>query len=214
LIRLQIEDDDAGKLDLVLGQAHRMLGDRGDMQAQGLLSHATLTLRRDGGYFHPIPGDSWTSDTYEAVLTVAPQLAPEFTNAITDRIWESLGTVLSHHGRDDVHSVVIEQAIPALPGIAADWRDQSAGTGQALPTNQARHERTGEGFPAQDGLVFTSRAELSVYQVLMEIQREFPPQNSIAVLPLPGAKLRDAGVRTPDFVVLGNGPGHYGKTRR
>jgi hypothetical protein len=30
-------------------------------------------------------------------------------------------------------------------------------------------------------------------------------QNTIAVLPLPGASLRDAGVRTQDFVVIGNG---------
>ena len=43
------------------------------------------------------------------------------------------------------------------------------------------------------------------------------------MLPLPGAKLRDAGVRTPDFVVIGNGraaiievdgPHHYGRTRK
>lgn len=48
-------------------------------------------------------------------------------------------------------------------------------------------------------------------------------QKAIAVLPLPGAKLRDGGVRTPDFVVLGNGraaiievdgPRHYGRTRQ
>ena len=48
-------------------------------------------------------------------------------------------------------------------------------------------------------------------------------QNTIAVLPLPGARLRDAGVRTPDFVVIGNGravvievdgPHHFGATRK
>ena len=37
LIRLQIEDDDAGKLDLVLGQAHCLLGENGDVLAQGLI---------------------------------------------------------------------------------------------------------------------------------------------------------------------------------
>jgi len=49
------------------------------------------------------------------------------------------------------------------------------------------------------------------------------PQNTFAVLPLPGAKLRDAGVRTPDFTVIGNGraviievdgPRYYAKTRK
>jgi len=47
--RLKIEDDDAGKLDLVLGQACRLLGDSDDALAQGLVMAATLTLRRDGG---------------------------------------------------------------------------------------------------------------------------------------------------------------------
>lgn len=62
MIRLKIEDDDAGKLDLVLGQACHLLGDSGDALAQGLVMAAALTLRRDGGYFHfhPIPGDNWT----------------------------------------------------------------------------------------------------------------------------------------------------------
>jgi very-short-patch-repair endonuclease len=48
-------------------------------------------------------------------------------------------------------------------------------------------------------------------------------RNTNVVLPLPGARLRDAGVRTPDFVVIGNGraviievdgPHHFGATRR
>ena len=61
LIRLEIGDDDAGKLDIVLGQAHHLLGESGDAMAQGLIAGATLALRRDGGYFNPIPGDNWTS---------------------------------------------------------------------------------------------------------------------------------------------------------
>jgi hypothetical protein len=36
------------------------------------------------------------------------------------------------------------------------------------------------------------------------IRSTLQAQNTFAVLPLPGAKLRDAGVRTPDFVVVGN----------
>jgi len=56
--RLQIGDDDAGKLDIVLGQAYHLLGEKGDALAQGLILGATLTLRRDGGYFHPTPAIS------------------------------------------------------------------------------------------------------------------------------------------------------------
>jgi hypothetical protein len=205
MIRLDIGDDDAGKLDIVLGQAHHLLGEGGDALAQNLIVGASLTLRRDGGYFHPIPGDNWTEATYEAVLTVDPLLATEFTADARNRIWTALGAVLTHHGRENVQSLEIQQAASPLPSVAADWRAQAAHALRQPPGNQARRERAGDGYPAQDGLVFGSRAELAVYQVLVEIQREFPLKDAIAVLPLPGAKLRDAGVRTPDFVVVGNG---------
>ena len=223
MIRLEIGDDDAGKLDIVLGQAHHLLGENGDALAQNLILGASLTLRRDGGYFHPVPGDNWTDATYEAVLTVDPLLAAEFTTDARNRIWTALGAVLTHHGRQDVQSLEIQQAVPPLPAVAADWRAQAAQAPRQPPGNQARRERAGDGYPAQDGLVFGSRAELAVYQVLVEIQREFPVKDAIAVLPLPGAKLRDAGVRSPDFVVVGNGRAaiievdgrhHYGVTRK
>ena len=77
MARLKIEDDDAGKLDLVLGQACHLLGDSDDALAQGLVMAATLTLRRDGGYFHPNPEDNWTDASYEAVLTADPRLTEE-----------------------------------------------------------------------------------------------------------------------------------------
>ena len=57
----------------------------------------------------------------------------------------------------------------------------------------------------------------------MELQRDFPVRNAFAVLPLPSARLRDTAVRTPDFVVIGNGravvievdgPHHSGRNRR
>jgi AbiJ N-terminal domain 3 len=223
MIRLQIGDGDLGKLDVVLGQAHHLLGENGDVLAQGLIMGAILSLRQDGGYFHPIPDDNWTEATYEAVLTVDPQLAPEFTAGITGRIWKALGVVLTHHGRQNVQSLVIEQVAPQMPAVTADWRDQVARAPRQAPGNQARRERTEEGYPAQDGLVFGSQAELAVYQALVSLQRDSQHQNSFAVLPLPGVRLRDAGVRTPDFVVVGNGraviievdgPRHYARTRK
>ncbi len=223
MIRLQIEDDDAGKLDLVLGQAHCLLGENGDVLAQSLILGVALGVRRDGGIYYPTPGDNWNSYTYEAVLTVDPALAQEFTTEVTDRIWAALGTVFSHHGREDVQSLVIEQRALPLPAISADWRDQSTQPSRQPPSNQARRERAEEGHPSQDDLVFGSRAELAAYRVLVEIQRECSVQKAIAVLPLPGARLRDSGVRAPDFVVIGNGravvievdgPHHYGRTRK
>jgi AbiJ N-terminal domain 3 len=222
-ISLPLEDDATDKLDLVLGQTHRLLGENGDALAQRLLLSAGLALRRDGGYFHPIPGDNWRSDTYEAVLTVPAQLVPEFTTEVIERIWQQLTMVLGKYDRHDVQAIVIEEAAPPLPYVQPDWRQLATAEIQDAPTNQARRERAGEGYPTQDGLTFTSRAEVVVYQLLVELQRERPIHNAIAVMPLPGAKLRDAGVRTPDFVVLGNGravvievdgPHHYGRTRK
>jgi hypothetical protein len=55
MIRLDLGDDDAGQLNVVLGQAHHLLGENEDTHAQHLILGTTLTLRRDGGYFHPFP---------------------------------------------------------------------------------------------------------------------------------------------------------------
>ncbi|MFL4947585.1 hypothetical protein ACJ6WE_09455 [Streptomyces sp. MMS24-I31] len=113
----------------------------------------------------------------------------------------------------------MEAAPRPLPSLAKDWRQP-----EPTPTNQARRERHGdEVYPTVDGLVFASRAELAVYQLLQELQRERLPQSTVAIWPLAAAKLRDAGVRSPDFTVLGNGratiievdgPHQYGRTRK
>lgn len=220
MLRLKLGDGDPGKLDLVLGQACLLLGDSGDVHEQRLIAAATLTLRDDGGYYHPIPGDNWTERSSETILTVDPRLTGEFSDEIKDRIWRALRSVLAHHDREDVVSLVVESASPQLPAIAADWR--TLATSQP-PSNQARSERARGDHPAEDELVFSSRAELAVYQVLKDLQRETSRQNTFAVLPLPGARLRDANVRTPDFVIIGNGraaiievdgPGHYGVIRK
>ena len=100
--------------------------------------------------------------------------------------------------------LVIARAIAPLPAVSADWRIHAADAARR-PTNQARRERRGDGYPSEDGLTFGSQAELAVYKILVELQRDFPSRNGFTVLPLPGARLRDAGVRTPDFVVIGNG---------
>lgn len=169
-----------------------------------------------------MPGDNWTSDTYEAVLTVDRALTPEFTPDVTDSIWQRLREVLKRLDREDIQSLVVEAALRDLPGVAQDWRQLD--TGSLSPTNQARRERgKSERYPTADGLVFASRAELVVYEALCELQRARPATDTIAILPLAAAKLRDAGVRSPDFTVLGNGravvievdgPHHYGRTRK
>jgi hypothetical protein len=122
LMVVSLDDDAIDELDLMLGQTHHLLGETGDELAQRLVQAAKLTLRRDGGYFHPIPGDNWRADTYEAVFEVAPSLVPEFTSEITDRIWNELEPVLRQHDRQDVFGIVVEPTVSPLPDVAADWR--------------------------------------------------------------------------------------------
>ena len=119
-------------------------------------------------------------------------------------------------------ALAIARATAPLPAVSAAWRLKAADARQS-PTNQARRERAGDGYPSQDGLTFGSQAELAVYNVLVELQRDFPVRNAFAMLPLPGARLRDTAVRTSDFVVIGNGravvievdgPHHSGRNRR
>lgn len=219
-IALPLGHDDAGKLEMVLGLTHHLLDADGQGRACELVRASKLSLRQDGAYYHPIPGDNWTESTYEAVLTIGPGLVAEFTQELQDYVWGHLGAVLTQLDRGDVQSMVVEGALPPLPAVDHQWREPAA----PPPTNQARRERAAnEGYPVQDGLVFGSRAELVAYEVLTELQRECQPQNAIAIMPLASVRLRDAGVRSPDFTVLGNGraviievdgPHHYGPTRK
>ena len=125
LIPLPLEDEDAGKLDLVLGQAYSLLDCGGEETARDLLRTAVLTLRCDDGYFHPIPGDGWTESTYEAVLTVERELLPACTPQVQEVIWRTLESVLGPLGRIDVQTLVVEGDTRPLPNIPPDWHDQA-----------------------------------------------------------------------------------------
>ncbi|WNI20221.1 Shedu anti-phage system protein SduA domain-containing protein [Actinacidiphila sp. ITFR-21] len=126
LVPLPLNDDDAGKLDLVLGQTYSLLDCTGEETARDLLRTAVLTLRRDGGFFHPMPDDNWTADTYEAVLTLERELQPTCTPEVKEVIWRTLETLLSQLGRTDVRGLVVEGDTRPLPNISPDWRTQGA----------------------------------------------------------------------------------------
>jgi hypothetical protein len=220
---MPLEDDAEDDLDRVLGQVHQLLGEAEDELAQRLVLQAKLVLRRDGGYFNPIPDDNWTAASYEAVLEVPSRAEGEYTQEVIGRIWAKLEIVLKRHDRHDVFGLVVEPALEPLPSVDPDWRSKAHLETTTPSTNQARRERTDGGYPARDGLTFTSQAEVIVYELLVAIQRQGQPAKTLAILPLPGAKLRDAGVRSPDFVVIGNGqalvievdgPHHYRSTRK
>ncbi|TXL87236.1 Shedu anti-phage system protein SduA domain-containing protein [Streptomyces sp. IB2014 016-6] len=125
LVSLPLSDDDSSKLDLVLGQTYSLLDRDGEYSVRDLLRSAVLTLRRDGGIFHPMPGDGWTTDKYEAVLTVNRALLPEFTPSVTDLIWQRLRPVLTRLQREDVQSLVMEGNTGSLPDVPQDWRNQA-----------------------------------------------------------------------------------------
>ncbi|MGW6271761.1 hypothetical protein [Streptomyces sp. NPDC055060] len=84
MVSLPLANDGTGKLDLVLGHTYSLLDREGEQVARDLLRPAVLTLRCDGGIYHPMPGDGWTVDTYEVVLNVDRVLLPAFTKAVTD----------------------------------------------------------------------------------------------------------------------------------
>ncbi|PJM91429.1 Shedu anti-phage system protein SduA domain-containing protein [Streptomyces sp. CB01373] len=131
LVPLPLNDDDTGKLDLVLGQTYSLLDCAGEETARDLLRTAVLTLRRDGGFFNPVPGDGWTADTYEAVLIVERELQPTCAPETKETIWRTLETLLSQLGRTDVQDLVVEGDTRPLPHIPPDWRDQA--TAPATP---------------------------------------------------------------------------------
>ncbi|MEU3787738.1 Shedu anti-phage system protein SduA domain-containing protein [Streptomyces sp900129855] len=131
LVPLPLNDDDTGKLDLVLGQAYSLLDCAGEETACDLLRTAVLTLRRDGGFFNPVPGDGWTADTYEAVLTVERELLPTCAPETKEAIWRTLETLLSQLGRTDVQALMVEGDSRPLPHIPPDWRAQA--TAPATP---------------------------------------------------------------------------------
>ena len=206
MIRLEIGDNDVGKLDIVLGQAHHLLGESGDAMAQGLIAGATLgpaPRRRVSSTRSRI--DNWTSATYQAVLTVAPEAAPEFTPDIESRVWSALERGARAPRPRRRCGAGYTRATAPLPAVSADWRLKSRGGRPAVADQPGSARARGRWVPVP------GRPHLRQPGRARRLQRPggtpagFPVRNAFAVLPLPGARLRDTAVRTPDFVVIGNG---------
>jgi tetratricopeptide (TPR) repeat protein len=154
---------------------------------------------------------------------VDPNALPGFRQEVRDRIRSKLEAVLRGRERYDVFELIVEATVPPLPDIDTDWRARDAQTPAEPPSNQGRRERARGDHPERDGLAFGSPDELAVYDALVTLQRECPQERTFAIAPSAGVKLRDAGVKTPDFLVIGNGRAvvvevdgrhHYGTTRK
>ncbi|MFJ1562496.1 Shedu anti-phage system protein SduA domain-containing protein [Streptomyces mirabilis] len=188
LIPLPLNDDDTGKLELVLGQAYSLLDCAGEETARDLLRTAVLTLRHDGGFFHPVPGDRWTEATYEAVLTVERELLPTCTPGAKDVLWRTLQSVLTPLGRIDVQDLVVEGDTRPLPTIPPDWRTQAAAPatpivrGLRLPFSSTEFDVTARDFTdleirgSQDGSGFHYLYDTSARRMITDFILDDRPQ--------------------------------------
>ncbi|AUG76850.1 hypothetical protein CFP65_1984 [Kitasatospora sp. MMS16-BH015] len=198
LVPLPLGDEDASKLDLVLGQTYSLLDCAGEEDARDLLRTAVLTLRRDGEFFHPRPGDGWTVDTYEAVLTVEYELLRAFTQDTKDLIWRTLETVLGQLGRNDVQDLVVEGDPRPMPNIPPDWRLQAAAPGTRivrgfrLPFSNTEFDVTREDFAdleirssqGSGGLhyLYNTRAHRMITEFVLDDRPQVATQCSVTII--------------------------------
>jgi len=90
--------------------------------------------------------------------------------------------------------------------VDENWRATYAARLTAdRPTNQGRRERTLPNHRAEDSLAFDNGGELRLYQALKRIQAGFPEDETIAIAPLPGVRLRAGHTWSPDMLVMGRG---------
>lgn len=139
----------------------------------------------------------------EALLDVDEHLMPRFTDDVCQRIAATLGYVAERNGQENVAFV---RPRPALPEVDRDWREAfAARLSSERPSNQARRESGLTSRPVEDGLTLGSSEELRVYRALKALQARFPEDDTIAIAPLPGVRLRSGNTWSPDVLVTGRG---------
>lgn len=111
---------------------------------------------------------------------------------------------------------------PSKPQVGQDWRKQLSSTLTSDVTNQARRTRLQPEAPREDGLSFSNKWELGVYRVLKKKQASLPPNATIGIVPLAGARLPERTLE-PDFLITYkgragilevDGPHHAGSKKR
>jgi hypothetical protein len=205
------EDED---LDRILGQATGLLAQRADEQAVALLVDVqSMTLANTSEVVRTEKvWDPWTGDDTpatrtiyrrEALFDVDEHLLPRFTDEVCARIARTLEYGADRNGFENVNYV---RARPALPQIDEHWREaHGAELTKTRPSNQARRETGLADKPVEDGLTFGSAEELRVYRELKGLQARFPEDDTFAIAPLPGVRLRAGNTWSPDVLVMGRG---------
>lgn len=200
-------------LEQTLGQTTALLASRGDEQAVALLVDVRSmevvdtdeVIRTERVVLEDWEYEIATRTIYrqEAVLDVEEHLVARFTDEICQRIAEVLRYVGDRHGIEHIGSV---RPRLALPEIGDDWRETLAARLTAeRPSNQARRERVLPNHRVEDGLALDNEGELRLYRALKRLQARFPVEDTIAIAPLPGVRLREGHTWTPDVLVMGNG---------
>ena len=130
-------------------------------------------------------------------------LLPRFTDEVCERIAATLGYVADRNGQENV---AYARPRPALTEVDRDWREAFAERlSSERPSNQARRESGLASRPVEDGLTLGSSEELHVYRALKALQARFPEDDTIAIAPLPGVRLRSGNTWSPDVLLTGRG---------
>lgn len=204
--------DDGADYEIILGQTTGLLAQRGDGEAAALLVDVSaITLEstdevvRTEKQYEGWTGNEYTVRIYRraAVLDVEDHLVARFTDEVRSRIAETLRYVAERHGEENVEYVKVR---PSLPVVDGDWRAAVAARLTAdRPSNQARKGTGRSDLPVEDSLTFGSKEERRVYQALKRLQTFFPENETIAIAPLPGVRLRAGHTWEPDLLVMGHG---------
>ena len=196
----------------ILGQTVAILDQLGDNQAVALLVDVRSIVIVDTDEVVSVEQyiDVWSEQPVTqtivrrtAVVEVDEHLVAAFTPDIVARILDTLTYVADRN--DEPHVVYLRPRL-ALPDVDSAWRTSfAARLRRDRPSNQARREVARPDHPVEDGLTFGSREELLVYQALKRLQASLPEQDTIAIAPLPGVRLRAGHTWSPDILISGCG---------
>lgn len=205
--------------EILLAGTTALFDRRGDQDAVGLLIDArsmaiACTDEEIPAY---VDDTNWHHDAEPVrilLLEVDADQFPRYQGSVMSRIETTMLDVFRRRLPDlpdrDLdrtgYTVKYVAAREQLPAVDPGWRETlAAALASDETTNQARRDRMAPHRPAQDGLIFASEAEMTVYRMLTMLQAASREDRTFAVLPLPGARLRANHTWTPDFVVLGGG---------
>ncbi|MDX3847857.1 hypothetical protein [Streptomyces europaeiscabiei] len=179
----------------VLAQTAFLLYEDGNSQAAALLA--------DVEDIEHVPSD--LSEEGEDVALIVPlYLVARFTKEVLAAIRPLLVHVAARHDLPDDNV----SAIPALPATGDDWRQslQEKLISKTSPSQYPRpRAKEAAATLSRDGFAFESRQQILVYEALKRAQTQLPQNSTIAIFPLPRARVGGGSTWVPDFLVTASG---------